>query len=484
MRSYLLAPILLLASLSLTLPTLAAEVDADGVAFIDLLGPARVPYEHEPYTLRVRVAYDPAFFRQWGAPLFRRPLDLPFQVTLPWGDEVALGSASSLVPVPEAEGVRIAFGDEVVVARRVGETLRGERLFGVLEIARHYDAAPPSRVDLPAPVLRFAYASSFEEDFFGERRALDRHDVRLEGAPLAIESQPLPTVDRPPTFRDAVGRFRFRVDAAPMEGSSPGLYRVVMRIAGDGNIKTLTPPRIHDGPDLHVRGRLDDVIDGVRVVTWEVEVSPDAGGVLPPIPFSSFDPDAGAWDTSRSETIVLGPRGPMRAPPRPPPPPPPPSAQPAQPPAPPSPGLLVVGMGAVLLLFLVARGWWARRAPASPPSSSSSRPPPPSPSPLPRTSPTVPEAKGQPAAGGAAAARDREDALLGIAAAVLGRPPAAAIGVDLAVRLAARGMDPALAARLAAAIEGAVGARYGGEAVDPDAIDRLLGELGDAAPAP
>ena len=226
------ASLILLASLVLASALSAGEVDPEGVAHVELVGPPRAPYEREALTLRLRVAYDPAFFEAWGTELFRRPLDLPFQVVLPWDDEDLLPGPSELLPVPPGEGARIALGDDVVTARHAGETWRDGRRLALLEVTRRYASLPPGPIEIPAPVLRFAYATAFEEDFFGGRRAVDRHDVRREGEPLELERQALPTEGRPAGFLDAVGRFE--MEASGVETGTAGRHRVSPADPGGG----------------------------------------------------------------------------------------------------------------------------------------------------------------------------------------------------------------------------------------------------------
>ena len=77
---------------------------------------------------------------------------------------------------------------------------------------------------------------------------------------------------------------------------------------------------------------------------------------------------------------------------------------------------------------------------------------------------------------------DASQALLEHAAAILDRPAAAAVDVALEARLVERGLDPSLAARLAAAVEATVAARYGGRPPAARDLQALLAELGRRAP--
>ncbi|MCU0725949.1 MAG: BatD family protein [Planctomycetes bacterium] len=267
----------------------------------------------QPFAVRIGIGLDRDFLERQAVPLFSRPVDLPVRVEAPWlsgiPDTILLpGSA-----IPGAIFPTIALNDRIVAVDDEGVRDALPRPWSVVAIVRWYLPLVPGEIRLAAPVLRYAFATRFAEDFLDDRRPLDRQEGRITGEEVVVRVSPLPEAGRPPDFGGAVGRYEVRAEVEPLEGveaSSGPTLRVRFRIEGHGNLAFFDPPRLDPLADFHVYGLLDDRGSPIRTVTYDV--SPLRAGVrtLPSIPFSFFDPGPpAAYRTIRTDPVSLDPAG-------------------------------------------------------------------------------------------------------------------------------------------------------------------------------
>lgn len=169
-----------------------------------------------------------------------------------------------------------------------------------------FTLTPRLRVNVLVPRQRsrdpFWGDNPFESMFFGrvEARAVD-----LEARPQQFTVAELPSDGRPSGFSGAVGRYTFDVQVQPTELRVGDPVTITMRVTGDGNMDTVSPPAMVLGPafkSYDAKLLQQDPAAGQK--TFEMVVipkSPDASE-LPPLSFSYFDPQRRAY-----ETIVRGP---------------------------------------------------------------------------------------------------------------------------------------------------------------------------------
>jgi hypothetical protein len=281
-----------------------SEDPAAGLAFVELARPRDTYLVHEPFTLRLRIGFERGFLASGLVPLFKRELELPVQVHAPW--LAALAGARALTASAVVDGPRLALGEEVVRTRRAADETRAGTTYAVFELERTYVAVQPGTLRLEAPLVRFAAATRFEDDFVNGRLALDRRELAATGAGAELVIAPLPEAGRPPDFTGAIGRFTIRAAAEPRElvaGTSLALEVVV---EGEGELSQVTPPRLDDLAGFHVRGALAEHADGRLVLRYDLV--PRSAGVraVPPVHFAYFDtgPPAG-YRTLTSEPIPL-----------------------------------------------------------------------------------------------------------------------------------------------------------------------------------
>jgi hypothetical protein len=285
-----------------------------GSAFVELSTERSSYYVDEPFTLVLRFGFKREFLRTGLLQLFRQPLDVPAQLDVPWLDDLPGARLLAQAPLQllgdEDPHPTFAVGERVTEALRAEERMREGRTFNVLEIERSYRASAPGELVLPAPILRFAFASRFEERPLEGRVPADATLAFVAGAPLALSIEPLPEEGRPPDFSGAVGRaFEVRAETAARSVAVGESFAVVLAIDGIGNVEDFPAPRLEPA-GFHVYGTVDDAGPGWRRITYDL--APRAADVraVPPLELVVFDtapPDGGApaYRTLRTEPLAI-----------------------------------------------------------------------------------------------------------------------------------------------------------------------------------
>jgi hypothetical protein len=130
---------------------------------------------------------------------------------------------------------------------------------------------------------------------------------------LVVETPP--EQGRPPTWAGAVGQFRFDVTASHTEATVGEPITLTMKITDIGShaadLDLLQAPRLDADRGLtsHFRVPADrpgGVVSG-RTKTFTQTIRPTSSGVdlVPPIPFTFFDPQRGVYDTAFSRPIDI-----------------------------------------------------------------------------------------------------------------------------------------------------------------------------------
>jgi hypothetical protein len=444
------------------------EAGAEARAFLEMETPRETYFVQERVRLLLRVGFDRRYFDTNVVPMFSRPMDMKAQVRAPWLDGLP---GTVALPEPSAtessrERLSFALNDEVVEAARAEVRLIDGRPFTVLLVERSFLPTRAGEIVIPAPTLRFAYATSFEEDFVSGKRPTDRRDAIVTGEPLTLRVRALPEEGRPAGFTGAVGRFEIEASAEPQELEAGESLKLTLRIEGDGNLGFFDTPRPLGLAGFHVYGAVDDRGSEVRTVTYDLAPIDERAGELPSIPFAYFDPrPPGRYRVVRTRPIPLIVRpapGAARAP------------EPEAPEETEVPGgsSVVPLVVALLVVALCAAGLlvWRRtrardRAEPDPLDAAEAF----------RTRSGDPDA-------------DLATAFAEYLSVRLRCPQAAVIAPDLAERLVAAGVPADLASRAATLLEGLVAARYGGGASAADAratsqavVDELQASLGSEA---
>lgn len=457
-------PILLLALGPAAAPARAARQDGAQLAFIELSVARERVYLHEPLRLRVRFGFEEQLFTERLVELFRRRLDLSVQVEAPWLAALP-GTLALPAPADDPRGVTFALDDGVARAARLTDRLVDGRTFVVFSFERDFLPDRVGPLEVPAPRLRFAHATRFEQDFAGTRVPLDREEAAVAGAALALEVLALPEDGRPAGFRGAVGSFLFEASAAPTRVRVGESFTLTLRVEGAGHVPETAAPRLVGFDDFDVLGSREERAPGSVVVLHDLAPRHARVREVPAVSFVFFDPTPPAGFrafASRPVALQVSARedgGAADAPG------PGPDARAAPPPAPPAPApadrALAWAAGALGLL-LAAGAFVAWRARAGRPA----------PDPL--------RARARAAAEefrAGAPERSPDRALGAFLAGCLGTASAAVIGPDLVRRLVAAGVSEVEAARAAALLYDANAVRFGGSAAGD--LDARLGALVD-----
>jgi len=277
------------------------DVTGAGHAFVELTAARDTYYVQEPMRLRLRFGVEAQFLETSMVQLFHRRLDVPVQVQAPWFEGLPQSQPNK---DPDPESLSFALSDSVAAAVVQERTVAGQQ-FKVLEIERSHLPVNPGKLVVPAPILRFAYATRFQEDFVKGRVPLDRRDALVRGKQLTLKVLPLPAEGRPPEFTGAVGRFSVSAHAHPREVRLGESFKLVLLIEGNGNLASFTPPQLNQLEGCHVLGQVDDKGRTRRTVTYDIAPLTAALREVPPIQFAFFDPGVPGYRTVETARLPL-----------------------------------------------------------------------------------------------------------------------------------------------------------------------------------
>ena len=178
------------------------------------------------------------------------------------------------------------------------------------------DAPGPVSVGDVHVVLNYPFGLRASQDFFGDTQLVATRQRPVDASVSATVAQAaaLPDKGRPGSFRGAVGRFSVEATAKPTQVSAGDPITLTLNITTLGadaeQLKTLQPPPIDTnalGPLFRVPS--DPLAGTVRgsVKSFTQTVRPTSPDVtaIPPIEFSFFDPQRGAYETVRSKPIAI-----------------------------------------------------------------------------------------------------------------------------------------------------------------------------------
>lgn len=153
------------------------------------------------------------------------------------------------------------------------------------------------------------------EDFFGDVMGSNYTNVKKEikSQPITIEVQPMPSADKPDTFKGAVGQFTFTSSIDKTEMQSNDAFTLTYTVSGKGNIELLDMPKPVFPPDFEVYDPKITTstknnsfgISGTKKA--EYVVIPRVSGYfrLEQTNFTYFDPQKGRYVTLPSDEYDL-----------------------------------------------------------------------------------------------------------------------------------------------------------------------------------
>ena len=135
----------------------------------------------------------------------------------------------------------------------------------------------------------------------------------LKTKAVNIEVLPLPREGRPRSFKGAVGDYDMTVDLSNTKVTVDETMLLTVKISGNGNIKTLSPPDLPDieGLDFRPSGDTATIFQSGGKLTgskeFEFSIIPEQEGIyeIPALQWSYFDPQDGTYKTHKSQKYTV-----------------------------------------------------------------------------------------------------------------------------------------------------------------------------------
>lgn len=290
------------------------DVTGESAAFVEMTAPRATYALQEPIRLTVRFGIEKRFLADNLIQIFGQRLDVPMALEAPAFGALPGTFFSRVASEPGGERRRtFVLNGAKAEATLEADRVIGGREFTVLSIERSVLPTAPGELAVGGPVLRFSYATRFEEDFFNGRVPAEKRDTVLTGASLTLRIASWPEIGRPPAnvFGGAVGRFTIAAAAAPREIEVGKSLKLTLRIEGEGNCELFEAPPLDAAlQGFHVYGKIEEKSATRRVVTYDVAPLRADVTAVPPIEFAFFEPGGeaegmGAYRTIETEAIPL-----------------------------------------------------------------------------------------------------------------------------------------------------------------------------------
>ena len=137
--------------------------------------------------------------------------------------------------------------------------------------------------------------------------------VTLQSKPVAINVKPLPEVDKPASFKGAVGKFNFDVSVLKNNFTTDDAGKLIITISGEGNMSMVTSPEINwpqgiEGYDPKMKDELEKLtvpISGKKTFEYTFTVPKQGTYTIPSIEFSYFNVAQGKYIKLNSTPLTL-----------------------------------------------------------------------------------------------------------------------------------------------------------------------------------
>ncbi|OGH01865.1 MAG: hypothetical protein A2600_09330 [Candidatus Lambdaproteobacteria bacterium RIFOXYD1_FULL_56_27] len=169
----------------------------------------------------------------------------------------------------------------------------------------------PGTLDLGSAQVKGQITQGFVQahDFFG--RLVQRPQLKAVYAttpPLSVTVLPLPTQGRPADFSGAVGNFAVKalVERQAYQMGEP--VELTLVIEGPGNLSKVERPKLRGlEKDFDFQENLEPGTLEGEALRFKQKLKPKAPGtwVIPPLGFSFFNPQTGAYQTAHTNLLTL-----------------------------------------------------------------------------------------------------------------------------------------------------------------------------------
>lgn len=148
--------------------------------------------------------------------------------------------------------------------------------------------------------------------FFGGGSLSQMVNKQIIAPAIEIEVLPLPT-PKPDNFSGAVGKFSVSATLTPEQVNANDAATLRLVVSGQGNMKLMKAPTIQFPQDFEVydpkeNDKTTNTSTGAKGnVIYDYVVVPRHGGkyTIPPVEFCYFDPEAGRYNTARTDSFSL-----------------------------------------------------------------------------------------------------------------------------------------------------------------------------------
>lgn len=247
----------------------------------------------EPVRVQVRFGLEEQFLAQSAIPLFLRPLELPVALQVPWRNGVSAVRVQAEAALPaDAVARSLAVDGAEARVQSAGTVDRGGRRFVVHELVLAVVPLRSGAIELPAAVLRAAWATTFRDDVLQGRVPIDRREGSIASNVLTLQVEPVPMAGRPVDYDGAVGRLRMRAALRSDAVAAGEVLEVIVTVEGTANFGAFGPPRFEALGDFHVTGTLQRAIPGgMEYVISLVPPPGSASGTVPLMRLPFYDPE-------------------------------------------------------------------------------------------------------------------------------------------------------------------------------------------------
>jgi hypothetical protein len=270
--------------------------DVRGRAVVELELARERYFVGEPIRVRLRVGFEREFLESHVVAMFQQTLDVPVQVQ--WPSEIEGALLLGAVELGLDDTRTFALDGEVARALFSARHTRNGREFSLLELERSFLPQRAGVLVFQPPLVRFAYATQFREDFVHGRVALDQGEALISGEAREVTIDALPSAGRPAEFEGAVGRFEISATVARTDLEVGQPFDLELTITGDGNLGHFPAPSLHRLTDLRLFGTVERPEPLARTITYSLAASSARLREIPALPFAYFDPTPPAGYTT------------------------------------------------------------------------------------------------------------------------------------------------------------------------------------------
>lgn len=232
--------------------------------------------------------------------------------------------------LPAQFAQRPSFSGEGITVQRFGPPTQARRDVGgeIFQSLSFPTAVTPAKTgildippaSLPARVRVPAQLPGNVQDLLGGWFSFglaEERDIEIRTGPARMNVLPLPSEGRPPDFSGAIGQFEIRTEVSPKKAEPGEPVTLKVMVSGRGNFEAMGPPELVHAEGWRVYDPVDsfqpspgDPIGFLGEKTFEFTLVAERDQrATPPVRFSFFDPEAGAYRTLEAPPVAVAAKG-------------------------------------------------------------------------------------------------------------------------------------------------------------------------------